>query len=156
VEHKALAAKVHQLYAEDKQASVSSKDHSFRSVDLQKVIQVMPRLPGVKMAVFTRRLVVFHETFALLKSLSNTISIVWHEAISGRTADDIASSFITAMKQESGVKHFTFWVDNCFDQNKNWTLYTAMVSYVNHESGPESITFKYLIAGHTFMSAEKQ
>jgi len=153
VEHKALAAKVRQLYAEDKQASVSSKDHSFCSVDLQKVI-MMPRLPGVKTAVFTRRLVVFHETFAPLKSLSNTISIVWHEAISGRRADDIASSFITAMKQESAVKHFTFWVDNCSAQNKNWTLYTAMVSYVNHESGPESITFKYLIAGHTFMSAD--
>ena len=39
----------------------------FKSVDLQKFL-MMPRLPGVKTAVFTRRLVVFHETFVPLKT----------------------------------------------------------------------------------------
>ena len=96
MEHKTLAVEVRQLYAEDKQASVASENHSFCRVDLQKVI-MMPRLPGVKTAVFTRRLVVFHEMFAPLKSLSNTTSVVWHEAISEHRADDIASSFVTAM-----------------------------------------------------------
>ena len=39
------------------------EDTSIRSVDLQKVI-MLPRLPGVKSAVFTRRIVAYHETFA--------------------------------------------------------------------------------------------
>jgi len=52
------------------------------------------------------------------------------------------------------VAHFTLWMDNCTAQNKNWTIFTAMCTFVNTESGPQSITFKYLISGHTFMSAD--
>ena len=46
-EHKQLV-KNRKLYTEDKEKPWLS-DHSFRSVDLQKI----PRLPGVKTAVFT-------------------------------------------------------------------------------------------------------
>lgn len=45
-------------------------------------------------------------------------------------------------------------MDDCSGQNKNWSILTAMVSAVN--SGypqAKSITFKYLEAGPTFMSA---
>lgn len=45
-------------------------DTSVRSVDLQKVIK-LPRMPGVKSAVFTRRMSVYHETFA---SVGNKIT----------------------------------------------------------------------------------
>jgi len=153
VEHKQLAGKIRQLYTEDKNKPVSA-DHSFRSVDLQKVL-MLPCLPGMKSAVFTRRLVVFHETFAPLKTLENTIAVLWHEGIAGRSASDIASTFITAMKQEPNVEHFTFWMDNCSAQNKNWTIFSAMVSHVNsNSSNPQSVTFKFLLAGHTFMSAD--
>jgi hypothetical protein len=34
-----------------------------RSVDMQKVI-MLPHMPGVKTALFTRRIVAYHETFA--------------------------------------------------------------------------------------------
>jgi len=108
----------------------------------------------VKSAVFTRRLVVFHETFAPLLTLNNTISVVWHEGITGRSTDDIASNFISAMKAERDISHFTFWLDNCGAQNKNWTIFTAIVTYVNTTLGPESVNFKYFITGHTFMSAD--
>ena len=104
--------------------------------------------------MFARRLVVFHETFAPLKSLDNTVSVLWHEGVSGRSADDIASSFISAMKQEPKIAHFTFWMDNCSAQNKNWTIFSAMVAFVNSESGPQSVTLKCLLTGHTFMSAD--
>lgn len=52
------------------------------------------------------------------------------------------------------MSHFIFWMDNCSAQNKNWVVFTAMSTYVNTESGPQSITFKYLVSGHTFMSAD--
>ena len=42
-----------------------SSDFCVRSVDMQKVV-MLPRLPGVKSAVFTKRIVVFNETFAAL------------------------------------------------------------------------------------------
>lgn len=152
LEHKELVAKVRQLYTLDKDSPCPA-DHSYYTVDLQKVL-MMPRLPGVKTAVFTRRLVVFNETFAPLKSLDNTVSILWHEGISGRNAADIASTFVFAMKQNPGVAHFTFWMDNCSAQNKNWSIFTAMIVFVNSDSGPQCVTFKFLVTGHTFMSAD--
>ena len=47
-----------------------------------------------------------------------------------------------------------FWTDNCGAQNKNLALFTAMVAAVNRPGGPETITFKYLEKGHTFMSPD--
>ena len=47
-----------------------------------------------------------------------------------------------------------FWADNCTAQNKNWTLYTALVWCVNQEWGPVAITIKYLERGHSFMRAD--
>ncbi len=45
-------------------------DTSVRSVDLQKVI-MLPRMPGVKSAVFTRRISTYHETFASVGKKQN-------------------------------------------------------------------------------------
>lgn len=154
-DYKELVGKIRQLYTLDKHMP-SSPDHSYRSVDMQKVI-MLPSLPGIKTAIFTKRLVAFHETFAPLKTLDNTIAVIWNEAISGRNANDISSVFIKAMRQENDINHFTFWIDNCGAQNKNWTFFRLwfMVYFVNSDEGPlQSITFKYLMAGHTFMTAD--
>ena len=68
------------------------------SVDMQKVI-MLPRLAGLKQAIFCKRLVLFNETFgsaggkAKGKSIKPT-GAFWHEAIKGRSAEDIASTFI--------------------------------------------------------------
>ncbi|XP_033115566.1 uncharacterized protein LOC117115750 isoform X2 [Anneissia japonica] len=51
-------------------------------------------------------------------------------------------------------ERFIFYMDNYSAQNKNWTLYTAMVSEVNRMEGPQEIIFRYLEPGHTFMSAD--
>ena len=42
---------------------------------------MLPRMPGIKAAVFTRRIVGFHETFAPVGSFehSKPIAMVWHE-----------------------------------------------------------------------------
>jgi hypothetical protein len=45
-------------YREDAEAEWPS-NHSVRSVDLQKVI-MLPRLPGIKTTVFTKKLIAFH------------------------------------------------------------------------------------------------
>ena len=62
------------------------------SVDLQKVM-MLPRLPGVKSCAFTKRIVVFNETFSGLGTLSNNVAVVWNESVSGRNADDICSAY---------------------------------------------------------------
>ena len=66
-----------------------------------------------------------------------------------------ASSYVKAMRLSTyrDSKNF-FWTDNCGAQHKNLVLSTAMVAEVNRPGGPETITFKYLEKGHTFMSPD--
>ena len=126
------------------------------SVDMQKVI-MMPRMPGIKNCVFTRRLVQFHQTFAPLGGKADKIiGVVWDESVSGRNADDVASAYVQYMRHPlcRDKTKFIFYMDNCSAQNKNWTIYTAMVCEVNQEGGPEEIIFRYFEKGHTFMSAD--
>ena len=47
------------------------------------------------------------------KNKKNTISVLWHEAIAGRKAEEIASAFVTSIKEERDIKHVIFWMDNC-------------------------------------------
>ncbi|XDV29395.1 hypothetical protein PO909_032529 [Leuciscus waleckii] len=108
-------------------------DTSVRSVDLQKVI-MLPRMPGVKTAIFTRRIVAYHETFASVGKKGNkkhTISVVWHEGMAGRSAQEIASAYVMALEKERDVRHSIYWVDNCASQNKNWCLLCTLVCTIN-------------------------
>ena len=154
--HKLNAEKSRQMYKMDNAKEANAEDVYF-SVDMQKVI-MLPRLPGVKTCVFTRRLVLFHEIFAPLggNRRGKAVGVVWNEAVRGRNAEDVASSYVKAMKlpKYRDYKNFVFWTDNCGAQNKNWIIFTAMVGEVNQPGGPESIAFKYLEKGHTFMSAD--
>ena len=131
-----------------------------KSADLQKVI-MLPRMPGNKTAIFTRRIIAFHETFATLgkkrkgKAKEKTISIVWHEGIAGRKAEEVTSAFLTALEKVRDKKHVILWLDNCSAQNKNWCIITQLVALVNsHRVSFEDVTLNFFEPGHTFMSAD--
>ena len=84
---------------------------------------MLTRLPGMKKAIFTRRIVFFNETFSPLggkKHLRDTIAVLWHEGIKGRNDEDLASTVTNLLKHEQNmeVSEFTFSVDNCLAQNK--------------------------------------
>ncbi|KAM9332804.1 uncharacterized protein KZ484_017945 [Pholidichthys leucotaenia] len=133
-------------------------DLSIRIVDLQKII-MLPRMPGVKATVFTKRISAFYETFATVGKKSplrrKNISIIWHEGIAGRNAEEAASAYVSALLQERDIKHAIYWVDNCTAQNKNWCLLTALVTMVNNsKTALEDVTLKYFEPGHTFVSAD--
>lgn len=109
----------------------------------------------IKNSFFISRLVVFHETFANLKQGKQNKCVLWHEAINGRSAQDVASAFYNALiRLDAETKHVIFWADNCTAQNKNWTIFTACLTFVNENWGPESITFKYFEPGPSFMKAD--
>lgn len=155
--HNERARQARSCYIADKEAQID-RDYPVFSTDMQKVI-MLPAMPGVKSAVFTRRLVAFHQTFAPLGSRSKArpvIGVIWHEAVAGRNAEDVACAFVKCFASEPyrDAKKFMIWCDNCSAQNKNWTLYTALCVTVNNTGGPEQVTMKYLERGHTFMSAD--
>ena len=102
------------------------------SVDMQKVI-MLPRLPGLKQAIFCKRLVLFNETFAPVggwkktKTLKPT-GVLWHEAIKGRSAEDVASAFIHFIRKNRDIQSLIFWTGNCSAQNKIWFVFTALAN----------------------------
>ena len=149
---------VRHKYTYDKERSLDD-DEVVVSVDMQKII-MLPRMPGIKSCVFTRRLVQFHETFAPLGGKKRrgeaAIGVLWNESMSGRNAEDLASTFTKFLRHPSvrDKKRVIMYLDNCSAQNKNWTVFTAMINEVNRPGGLEQIIFRYFEKGHTFMSAD--
>ena len=83
------------------------------SVDMQKAI-MLPRLPGLKQPIFYKRLVRSNEAFAPVegwkksKTLKPT-GVLWHVAIKGRLAEDVASAFIHFIRKNCDIQSFIFW-----------------------------------------------
>ena len=130
----------------------------YLSVDMQKVI-LLPRIPGFKANLFTKRLVTINQTFAPINKLEvekkKALGVLWHEGIAGRNDENVASAFFRALTTHfRDFSNVTLWLDNCAGQNKCWTLYTALVHLVNLPTGPQKVTLKYFTVGHTFMSAD--
>ena len=116
--NKAISARNH--YKEDGNKEVG-QDEMLLSVDLQKVM-LLPRLPGLKKAIFCKRLVVFSKSFVPTGTRNGKgIGILWHEGIVGWCASDIAISFIKVLNLSRfrDYKHITPCADNCSGQNKN-------------------------------------
>ena len=71
-------------------------NQKYFSVDMQKII-MLPHLPGLKTAVFTRILVI-NETIAPLggkESGGKLIGFLWHRGVQCRNNEDVASVIIT-------------------------------------------------------------
>ena len=127
--HKKKAIQSRNEYKIDSEKDL--EDTIVRSVDFQKVI-MLPRKPGNKTAIFTKRIIAFHETFAAVgrsrqKKKKNNIAVIWHEAIAGRKQEEITSCFVKVLQKGRDEKHVIYWLDNCAAQNKNWCLFTTMV-----------------------------
>lgn len=119
---------------------------------------MLPRVDMFKEVLFTQRIVAFNESFVpvgLNKRKKKPCAIVWHEAITGRSKSDIASSFHRFLLLNRDATKITFWLDNCSAQNKNWGLFCFFVYMVNSDQvSVEIIELKYFESGHTFMSAD--
>lgn len=83
------------------------------------------------------------------------IGVLWDEAIKGRAAEDVASTFVAFIRNFRDCEKFVFQADNCSGQNKNWFLYTALVNEANRlNGGVKEIILNYFEPGHTLMSAD--
>ena len=156
--HNQQAMEARKAYNEDIAVSgLQPSNEACFVVDLQKVV-LLPIMPLVKDSFFTSRLVVFNETFANAAATAGGLEkhqcVIWHEAVSGRNAEDITSSIYKIIESLDKPK-VTLWMDNCGPQNKNWTLYSSLVAIVNDEEmAVTEINCKYLTAGHTQMLAD--
>ena len=92
-------------------------------------------MPGMKKAIFCKRIVAFNENFAPVGGTMNgkAICVLWHDAIRGRTAEDVGSVFLAFVRRLQDINSITLWLDNCSAQGKNWWLYTALVYEVKSQ-----------------------
>lgn len=96
------------------------------SVDMKKMI-MLPRLTGLKQAIFCKRLALFNETFAPVggwkkSKTSKPPVVLWHKA---------KGAFIHFIYKNCDIESCIFCACNCSAQNKNRFLFTALVSEVN-------------------------
>lgn len=117
---------------------------------------MLPRMEMFKEVIFTPRVIAFNESFVITgRKPTIPTAVIWHEAIAGRSKQDITSTFYAFLLSIRDTKNLTLWLDNCSGQNKNWTLFTFFVHIVNSEEvALESLKIKYFEPGHTFMAAD--
>ncbi|KAK4873128.1 hypothetical protein RN001_015157 [Aquatica leii] len=122
------------------------KKHSESSIDMFKCV------------IFMKRLIAYNETFVPVGKFSakrKPYAVVWHEAISKRSKEDLISTFYAFFKWHRDATNIIIWLDNCGSQNKNWTLFTFLIRIINSEEiSAKSIILNYFEPGHTFMSAD--
>ncbi|CAG9763025.1 unnamed protein product [Ceutorhynchus assimilis] len=137
----------------------AKEDELCFSADLQKVI-MLPRCDMFKEVIFIPRIIVFNETFVPVGKKTSgpenyPYAFVWHEAISGRSKDDLVSIFYNFLLCLRDAKHITVWLDNCAAQNKNWSLFSFFVYIINSSLlNLQTLDIKYFQSGHTFMSSD--
>ena len=113
------------------------------SMDMHKVLMLL-HLPGIKMAQFTRWIVMINQSIIPLEfkncSKHKPKGYLWHEGIQGRKDEDVASVVWKFLSQSEhrDCKNIRIWRDN---------LSTSEVLV-------EIITLKYFGKGHTFTAAD--
>ena len=96
----------------------------------------------------------FNETFAPVGGHGTPLGYLWHAGIRGQNDEDISSTYIKFLSQLGHAPSVIIRADNCTAQNKNWTLYSALLHYVNQVNPLNSVTLRYIEKGHTFMEAD--
>jgi len=163
IEHRYRYKNARELYKEHSDKSSKQKTEysitattAYYSADLQKVI-MLPRVDSFKKVIFFRRLTAYHESFVPLgdKSINDTFSCIWHEAISGRNKEDLISTYYAFLINLRDTAHVVIWLDNCSSQNKNWTLLSFLTFFINsNQTATNMIDLFFFEPGHTFMSAD--
>jgi len=116
--HLDLSKQAKSLYESHKK-ELNSDSKLTVSVDLQKVI-MLPRMECFKAAIFTKRIIVFNESFVPIgnKNKIKSLAIIWHEGVSGRKQEDLTSCFFQFLLFNKDIINISIWMDNYAAQNK--------------------------------------
>ena len=99
--HTKTASEARERYCEEKNRKWTDNEKVV-SVDMQKVIMLL-RLPGLKVVVFCKRIVVFNETYAPVGGSKNgkdkATGVLWNEGIRELSAVYVASTIVSFIKK---------------------------------------------------------
>lgn len=143
IKNKELARK---LKATDKEMASQNSEMCVAVFDLQQILPV-PK-SDVGLAYYKLKLSAFNFTVFNLGT-KECQCFMWHECIAKRGSSEIGSCLLhyVEMQVKKGVEQFSFFSDNCGEQNRNKYLF----SLYNHLTLKHSVTIRdtYLERGHT-------
>lgn len=122
------------------------------SIDLQQVFSI-PTFTHSQM-YYLRQLSCYNLAVTMGDN-NQSFMFVWHEGISGRGANEIASCLLKAITNKiTHKKKLIVWSDNCGGQNKNQML-LFLWSYLICRGIFDEIEHKYLVPGHSYLSCDR-
>ncbi|CAH2217449.1 jg19649 [Pararge aegeria aegeria] len=119
--------------------------------DLEKTLP-LPRIP-TNVAFYKRQLWLYNSG---IHSASDDVGhcYVWVEGEAGRGAQEVGSCLVKYIKTklQPSVKNLILWSDCCGGQNRNIKIVLLLKTVLSCcHSTLESITFRFLESGHTFL-----
>lgn len=129
-----------------------NNDTSVISIDLQQVFS-LPTLTHSQM-YYLRQLSCYNLGVQFGDN-NNVFMFVWHESLSGRGGNEIASCLLKGLTSRlTNKKKLVVWSDNCIGQNKNQMLIFLWIYLVANDIFDE-IDQKYLVSGHSYLSCDR-
>jgi len=118
--------------------------------DLENVICV-PRA-SVSNMFYKRKLSVYNLT-GHLSINRQAYCVVWHESLSGRAGNDIASALVAMLgkvvEQNPNITEMSLWADSCVPQNRNSLMSLAIMHFMQQHGGVRKIVQKFCEPGHS-------
>lgn len=129
-----------------------NSDTCTATMDLQQVL-VTPTLTHSQI-YYSRQLSNFN-LGVHIGDTNDAYMCLWHEGITGRGGNEIASCVAKVFTQGSTYKKkLIMWSDNCAGQNKNRMIILLWI-YLIQLGIFEEIQQKFLITGHSFLSCDR-
>nr|XP_022909003.1 uncharacterized protein LOC111420275 [Onthophagus taurus] len=122
------------------------------AIDLEKVLS-LPALTHCQM-YYLRQLSCYN--LCIHKADNNKgLMFLWHEGISGRGGNEIASCVLKGIKSNiTHKKQFVIWSDNCCGQNKNKMIVFLWI-YLVCNGYADEIQHKFVVSGHSYLSCDR-
>lgn len=135
----------------DKAEIINHNDMTVVCFDLQKVLSCPQS--STSSFYYKRKLCVFNLTGYDMKNKQG-YCILWHEGISGRSGNDIASAVTQLLeevvKETPNLQNIILWSDSCVPQNRNSLMALALKNFVDRDDNSvKTIHQKFQEPGHS-------
>ncbi|XP_036326739.1 uncharacterized protein LOC118739490 [Rhagoletis pomonella] len=150
--HLDLAQQAYDSKKNDKGKSLNDTTLKVFCFDLQQCLPTP--LLRTSLSFYKRPLWTFNLTMHDIAT-NQPICYMWHEAITKRGGNEIASCVFTHLLQiNANANHVVFYSDCCPGQNKNSFIATMFAVFMQLENNVTIIDHKFMVPGHTHMECD--